>query len=143
MTRNNLFWLAGGLAIAGVLCLWLGISLMGKDVRSHLADNYREYSKDADGVRYACDGAPAVVADEIAVYQQPEARATDRGSEYLRYPDDVVIVGPDLGRACSIRAEDTDARYSHGGFIYLGPGFHPGSPSGGAGGSPGGPDDAK
>jgi hypothetical protein len=143
MTRTNLFWLAGGLAVAGFACLFLGISLMGNDIRSHLAGTYREYNRDADGVRYACDGSPRVVADEISAYQEPEATATDRGSQYLRYEDDIVIVGPDLDRPCSVRVEDTDARYSGGGFIFLGPGFTPGSPAGGSGGSPGGPDGSK
>ncbi|HEX2285869.1 MAG TPA: DUF4247 domain-containing protein [Mycobacterium sp.] len=143
MPRAGLFWLAGGLAVAGILCLVWGISLQDKDIRSHLADNYQEYSRDADGVRYVCDGSPDRVAHEIAQFEEPEAQADDRGTEYLRYEDDIVTVGPDAGRPCSIRVEDTDARYSHGGFIFLGPGFTPGSPAGGAGGSPGGPDGNK
>ncbi|MCT7659187.1 DUF4247 domain-containing protein [Mycobacterium deserti] len=143
MTRNNLFWLAGGLAVAGVVFLIWGISLMNNDIRSHLAANYQEYGRDSDGAKYACTGRPQQVASEIAQAKAPEAQATDRGSEYLRYNDDIVIVGPDAGRPCSIRVEDTDARYSGGGFIFLGPGFTPGSPSGGSGGSPGGPDGSK
>lgn len=143
VTRTNLFWLAGGLAVAGVVCLIWGISLMGNNIRSHLASTYQEYSSDADGARYACSGTPSRVASDIAQAQPPEAQAGDRGSEYLRYDDDIVIVGPDGNRPCSIRVEDTDARYSGGGFIFLGPGFTPGSPSGGSGGSPGGPDGSK
>jgi hypothetical protein len=143
MTRTNLFWLAGGLAVAGIVFLVWGISLMGNNIRSYLASNYQEYSSDADGARYVCDGSPDRVAHEIAQAKRPEAQAGDRGSEYLRYEDDIVIVGPDAGRPCSIRVEDTDARYSGGGFIFLGPGFTPGSPSGGGGGSPGGPDGPK
>jgi Domain of unknown function (DUF4247) len=143
VTRTGLFWLAGGLAIAGAMFLFLGISLQQRDVKSHVADTYRLYNTDSDGVRYECDGPPRAVADQIAGYRAPEARATDRGSEYLRYDDDMVIVGPDQGRPCSVRVEDIDARYSSGGFIFLGPGFTPGSPAGGSGGSPGGPDGAK
>jgi hypothetical protein len=143
MTRNNLFWLAGGLAVAGFVLLFIGISLMGNNIRSYVASNYQEYSRDGDGARYACDGTPDRVAHEIAQAQPPEAQADDRGTEYLRYEDDVVSVGPDGGRPCSIRVEDTDARYSSGGFIFLGPGFTPGSPAGGSGGGPGGPDGSK
>jgi hypothetical protein len=143
MTRTNMYWLAFGLAISGFVCLFWGISLMGKDVRSHLAGNYREYSRDGDGARYACDGSPQLVATELAQVYEPEAQARDRDTEYLRYEDDIVTVGPDGARECSIRVEDTDARYSGGGFIFLGPGFTPGSPSGGSGGSPGGPDGNK
>jgi Domain of unknown function (DUF4247) len=143
MTRGNLFVLALGLAIGGFICLFWGISLMGNDVRTHLTDNYREYNRDADGIRYACDGTPGTVASNIAGQHEPEARATDLDSVYMRYEDDIVIVGPDGNRPCSIRVEDVDARYSGGGFIFLGPGFTPGSPAGGSGGSPGGPDGNK
>lgn len=143
MTRTGLFWLAGGLAVAATVCLVLGISLQSRDIKSHIAGTYRQYSTDADGARYACDGSPGAVADQVAAYQPPEARASDSGSEYLRYDDDIVIVGPDQGRPCSVRVEDTDARYSSGGFIFLGPGFFPGSPAGGSSGSPGGPGGTK
>jgi hypothetical protein len=68
VTRAGLFWLAGGLAVAGVLCLVWGISLTTKDIRSHLAGNYQEYSRDADGARYVCDGSPDRVAHEIAQF---------------------------------------------------------------------------
>jgi hypothetical protein len=143
VTRISLFWLSAGLAVAGAACLLWGVSLMGSNIRSHLAGSYQEYSRDDDGFRYVCDGSPQLVANEISEVDEPEARASDRGTEYLRYEDDIVTVGPDGGRRCSIRVEDTDARYSQGGFIFLGPGFTPGAPSGGAGGSPGGPDGTK
>ncbi|MCG7609248.1 hypothetical protein BA059_25040 [Mycolicibacterium sp. (ex Dasyatis americana)] len=143
MSRSNGFWLAGGLAIAGVVFLVWGIALLGNNIRSHVADRYQEYSRDAGGSRYVCDGSPQRVADELAAFKAPEARATDRGTTYLRYDDDIVSVGPDANHPCSIRVEDTNARYRHGGFIYLGPGFTPGSPAGGAGGSSGGPGGAK
>ncbi|WP_102143023.1 DUF4247 domain-containing protein [Mycobacterium hubeiense] len=138
MSRTGLFVTAAVLLIAGVGCLILGISML-RDIRGYVADNYRMYS---DG-RYECDGAPQEIADKLSAYKEPEARAVDRGSEYLRYDNDIVVVGPDAGRSCTVQVEDINERYSHGGFIYLGPGFTPGSPAGGAGGSPGGPDDAK
>lgn len=144
MTRTGLFWLAGGLALAGVVFLFLGISLQNKDIRSHVAENYAAYSHGAEATSYECTGSPSEVADRLAGYQRPEARATDRGIEYLRYDDDIVIVGPDGGRPCTIRVEDVrGSRYSGGGFIFLGPGFFPGAPAGGAGGSPGGPGGTK
>ena len=138
-----MFWLAGGLAVAGVVCLFFGITLQSKDIKSHVANTYRLYNTGSDESRYACDGPPGAVADRIAAYQTPEARATDRGTEYLRYQDDIVSVGPDGTRPCSVRVEDIDRRYSSGGFIFLGPGFTPGSPAGGSGGSPGGPGGSK
>lgn len=138
MSRTALFVTAGGLLVAGIASLILGVSLL-RDIRSHVADHYTSYA----GGRYECDGRPKAVADRLVAYKAPEARASDRGSEYLRYNDDIVIVGPADDRPCTVQVEDINERYSHGGFVYLGPGFTPGSPAGGAGGSPGGPDDAK
>lgn len=144
MTRANLYWIAFGLAVGGFICLFWGISLMGNNVRSYLDGNYERYSQDADGARYWCGGqSPQEVSYQLAQHVEPEAKATDRGTEYLRYENDIVSVGPDTNGECAIRVEDIDARYSGGGFIFLGPGFTPGSPAGGSGGSPGGPDGNK
>lgn len=143
MTRTFLFWLAGGMGALGAVLLLAGMLMLGKDVRGHVGDTYRQYSADGGNGRYECSGSPKQVADEIARYDAPEARASDRGTEYLRYNDDIVTVGPDGQYPCSIRVEDTNARYSGGGFIFLGPGFTPGSPAGGSGGSPGGPGGSK
>ena len=143
MTRGNLFAVSGLLAIAAVICLWLGTSLMGGDIRSHVADTFPQRSSDADGATYLCDGSPDEVAADLAAQFEPEAQATDRGATYLRYEDDIVIVGPDGADPCTVRVEDIGARYSSGGFIFLGTGFFPGSPAGGSGGSPGGPDGPK
>ena len=138
VTRGQLYFLAAALAGSSVLCLILAAS-MGRDVRSHVGEQYQAYGDN----RYTCTGTPAQAANELAQYQEPEARASDRGSEYLRYEDDVAIVGPDGGRPCTVRMESLDEGYSHGAFIFLGPGFTPGSPAGGSGGSPGGPDGTK
>lgn len=143
MSRGGLFTLSGILAVAGVIFLFLGVSLMGGNIRNHVAQNYQEYASDGDGINYVCTGSPTEVADDLAAHVTPEARTTDRGVTYLRYDDDIVIVGPDGTRPCTIRVEDLGARYSRGGFVFLGPGFFPGAPSGGVGGSSGGPDGAK
>jgi hypothetical protein len=143
VSRNQLFALAGVLGALGAVLLIAGMAMLNKDVREHLNNTYPQYSADVDGNRYTCSGSPQTVADDIAGYAAPEARASDRGSEYLRYKDDIVIVGPDGRYPCSIRVEDTNARYSNGGFIFLGPGFLPGSPAGGSGGSSGGPGGSK
>jgi Domain of unknown function (DUF4247) len=144
MSSTRLYLIAGALAIGGVVCLLLGISLASKDIRTHVAENYPAYSHGAEATSYECTGSPGAVADRLADYQRPEARATDRGTEYLRYDDDIVMVGPDGDRPCTIRVEDVrGSRYSGGAFIFLGPGFYPGAPSGGSGGSPGGPGEGK
>ncbi|HTM83382.1 MAG TPA: DUF4247 domain-containing protein [Mycobacterium sp.] len=142
MTRNQYFLLAAGLAVAGVLFLIFGISQMS-DVRSYVAKNYSQYSSDTRGAHYACDESPKTVADKLAAYKRPDARASDRDIEYLRYDDYIVTVGADSPRSCSIRIEDLAAGYSRGSYIFLGPGFTPGSPAGGSSGSSGGPNGAK
>ena len=143
MSRNGLFLLAIGLAVTSVVSLVFGISLLHNDIRSFVTAHYREYSHDADGTRYVCDGSPAQVADTLAGYKSPAARASSAGTHYLRYDDAIVSVGADGTHSCSIRVEDLAAGYSHGAFIFLGPGFYPGSPSRGSGGSTGGPGGTK
>lgn len=143
MSRNRLFVIAGVLALAGVTCLIFGIILLQKNIASYIAGHYHEYARDVNGTRYQCSGSPEQVADTLADYQEPEARADNGKTEYLRYNNNIVIVGPDGNYPCSIRVEPLSAGYSHGAFIFLGPGFSPGSPSGGAGGTPGGPGGTK
>jgi hypothetical protein len=143
MSRNRLFVMALLLAIASFGSLFGGIMLLHKDIRSYIASHYREYAHDADGTRYLCDGSPAKVANTLAGYQSPAARASNAGSQYMRYNDAIVSVGPDGPHPCSIRVEDLSAGYSHGAFMFLGPGFYPGAPSSGTGGSSGGPGGTK
>ena len=143
MNRNRLFLIAGALALAATACLIFGIVLLNKDIASYIAEHYREYSRDANGTRYACTGSPEDVTDTLADYQAPDARADNGNNEYLRYSNNIVIVGPDGKYPCSIRVESLSAGYSHGAFIFLGPGFTPGSPSSGSGGRPGGPGGTK
>ena len=143
MSRNRLFLIASGLALAATASLILGIVLLNKDITSYIASHYQQYARDANGTRYACTGSPDEVADTLADYQAPEARADNDKTEYLRYSNNIVTVGPEGSRPCSIRVENLSAGYSHGAFIFLGPGFTPGSPAGGAGGRPGGPGGVK
>jgi uncharacterized protein DUF4247 len=143
MSRNRLFVIALVLAITSFTSLIFGITLQHKDIRAYIADHYQEYSHDANGKRYVCDGSPTKVADTLAGYQGPAARASSAGTQFLRYDDAIVSVGPDGPHPCSIRVEDLAAGYSHGAFIFLGPGFYPGAPSSGTGGSSGGPGGTK
>ena len=143
MSRNGLFLLAVGLAVGSVVSLLFGISMQHKDIRSYIASHYHEYSRDAGGTRYLCTGSPTQVADTLTGYQSPAARANNSGTQYLRYNDVIVSVGVDGTHPCSIRVEDLAAGYSHGAFIFLGPGFYPGSPARGSGGSTGGPGGTK
>lgn len=143
MSRNRLFVIAGVLAAAATACLVFGIILLQRNIGSYIAGHYHEYAQDVNGTRYECSGPADQVADTLADYSEPEARADNGNNEYLRYSNNIVIVGPDGKYPCSIRVEPLSAGYSHGAFIFLGPGFSPGSPSGGAGGTPGGPGGTK
>ena len=142
MSRTLLFFLSGGLAVAAAACLYFGITMV-PNVRSYVDDNFAQYSGSGDTTRYTCSGSPDDVADDLADQQQPDARATDDDTEYLRYSDSIVSVGPDGNRPCSIRVEGLGAGYNQGSYVFLGPGFYSGSPAGSAGGSPGGPDGTK
>ncbi len=143
MSRNRLLLVAAVLAVTATGSLISGISLLHRDIRSYIAAHYQEYSHDADGKRYHCSGSPMQVAETLAGYQKPAAQADSGGTRYQRYDDAIVSVGPSGQYPCSIRVEDLAAGYSHGAFLFLGPGFYPGSPSGGTGGSPGGPGGTK
>ena len=143
MSRNRLFVVAFALAATSLASLIFGISLQHKDIRSFIAAHYHEYSHDAGGTRYLCTGSPTQVADTLTRYQRPAAQSSSAGTQYLRYDDAIVSVGPDGPHPCSVRVEDLAAGYSHGAFIFLGPGFYPGSPARGSGGSTGGPGGAK
>ena len=109
MTRNRLFVMALVLAATSFTSLIFGITLQHKDIRSFIASHYHEYSRDADGARYLCEGSPAKVADTLAGYQSPAARASSAGTQYLRYDDAIVSVGPDGQHPCSVRVEDLAA----------------------------------
>jgi hypothetical protein len=142
MSRVHLFVLSGGLVVAAAVCLYFGITLL-PDIRSYVTDNYQQYSGSGDTARYACTGSPNDVADDLAEAQDPNAQASDGKTSYLRYDDNIVTVGPDGNHPCSIRIEGLAAGYNHGTYLFLGPGFYPGSPASGSSGSPGGPDGTK
>ena len=48
MSRNRLFWIAGGLAVAATASLIFGITLLHKNIASYIASHYHEYSRDAN-----------------------------------------------------------------------------------------------
>jgi hypothetical protein len=118
------------------------MKFLNRNIASYIAGHYHEYSRDANGTRYACTGSPADVANTLAKYDNPAARGANGSVQYLRY-NNMVIVGRDGDHPCSIRVEPLSAGYNHGAYRFLGPGFTPGSPSGSSGGTPGGPHGAK
>ncbi|WP_448627983.1 DUF4247 domain-containing protein [Geodermatophilus sp. URMC 64] len=127
----------GALAVALLLLAGCG---SGSRVRSFLDDTYGNATGSGDTRTYRSTDPVGTVTARIADGVRPAARAADGGNEYLRYDDDIVTVSP-AANGSTIRVEDLDRRYRSGFFAFLGPGFRPGSPAGGA--SDGGPGDAK
>lgn len=138
MARGKMLILAGVLAVASVICLAIGIST-ARTIASYVKDHYQNVGYNT----YRCNGSPSAVADDLARAHRPQARATDRGNYYLRYNDSIAIVGAGSGQTCAIRLENLNSGYNHGSYVFLGPGFSPGSPSHSSGGSSGGPGGVK
>ena len=128
------------LALAGAVLLLAACSA-SSDIRRFLDQTYERRSMQGDTVTYSSGDPVGTTVTRIVGRQQPAARQADGGSEYLRYDDDIVIVSAAPGGS-TIRVEDLDDGYRGGAFVFLGPGFTPGSPSGGSGGG-GGPGDVK
>lgn len=114
MSRNRLFLVAGILAVAAAVSLISGITLLNRDVGSYIASHYRQESRDVNGTRYLCTGSPKQVATTLVKYQTPAARASHTDTEYLRYRNNIVTVGPDGTYPCIIRVENLSAGYNHG-----------------------------
>jgi hypothetical protein len=126
------------LAVAAVLLLG-GCGSDGP-VRDHIDDAYDLQGTSGDTATYLAPTPVGATTAAIAAAVPPAARAADAGSEYLRYEDDIVIVGAGQNGS-TVRVEDLDEGYRSGRYRHLGPGFDPGSPAGGA--TDGGPGDEK
>lgn len=128
-------WLVGTLA-----CTVLFVAGCGSSVGNYIDDNYEDRGKRGDIATYHSPDPVGTTVSDIVAAQPPAARSADGGREYLRYNDDIVIVGAAPEGGSTVTVEDIDGRFSGGAFIFLGPGFRPGSPasgniSGGSGGA--------
>lgn len=131
---------ARGVAVALAVVVLAACS-GSSDVRRFLDDTYRLERTDGDTRTYSSDDPVGTTVSRIVRRQEPSARQADGGAEYLRYRDDIVVVSAAPGGS-TVRVEDLDGGYAGGAFVFLGPGFNPGSPAGGLGGG-GGPGDVK
>ncbi|MBC2642368.1 MULTISPECIES: DUF4247 domain-containing protein [unclassified Rhodococcus (in: high G+C Gram-positive bacteria)] len=120
-----------------MLILVSAVTACGGGVRDYIADTYALQNTAGDAKTYTSKDPVGTTVSNIVSEEQPAARKADGGSEYLRYDDDIVTVSAGPGGGSLVRVEDIDGRYRSGGFAYLGPGFNPGSPAGGASGSGG------
>lgn len=114
----------------------------GNDVRNFLGSTYALQNRTGDVATYTSTAPVGVTTSRIVNALNPATRAADGGAEYLRYNKDIVSVSAAPGGGSTVRVEDLGGRYRNGFFGFLGPGFNPGSPAGGFGGS-GGPGDIK
>jgi hypothetical protein len=127
-------------AALGVAVLLLGGCGIGNDIRDHLDDEYELQGTSGDSATYLAGTPVGATTAAIVSALPPAARQADGSSEYLRYEDDIVIVSA-APNGSTVHVEDLDERYRSGHYSYLGPGFNPGSPAGGA--TDGGPGDGK
>jgi hypothetical protein len=123
-----------------VVAALLGGCGAGNDVDDHIERTYELQNRSGDSATYLAATPVGATAAAIAAAVPPAARQADGGAEYLRYDDDIVIVSAAPGGS-TVHIEDLDERYRSGYFLFLGPGFRPGSPAGGA--ISGGPGDSK
>lgn len=130
--------LTGAVAVAVLLAGCGGQS----GVQRFIAETYTPQGSSRDTATYSSPDPVGTTAARIAERERPEARQADGGSEYLRYNRDIVIVSAAPGGS-TIRVEDLGGGYSGGAFVFLGPGFNPGSPAGGSRGGGGGPGGVK
>lgn len=120
--RRALAALGAALALSGLAGCGAGSS-----VRGYLDDTFTEQSESGDTTTYLATAPVPATAQQITAAVEPIARASDAGSEYLRYDDDIVVVSG-AGAASAVRVEDLEGPYRDGAYAYLGPGFTPGSP---------------
>lgn len=124
--------------VGGVMAVLLGLVLVagGKNAVRYVRDNYTPTAKAAN--TYNCRGdAEATVAD-IRDHERPDASQKQGQTEYLRYGDDMIIVGPSGGLGCRVQLDENSRTLRSGGFLFLGGSFGPRSPASSSGGSSGG-----
>lgn len=124
--------------IGGAVAIILGFILVAASTNAvrYVRDNYTPTAGAAN--TYECRGdRPSTVAD-ISEHERPDATNQQDQTEYLRYGNDMIIVGPSGSLTCRVQLDQNSRTLRSGGFLFLGGGFGPRSPSGSSGGSSGG-----
>ena len=137
--------LSGGLAVAAAGCLRLRRSASLPNIARTLATITTSTPAAETPTRYACSGSPDDVADDIADEQDPgnaHGRRQGKPSTCATTTTSSRSASTATSRA-AFASKALDDGYNQGQYMYLGPGFYPGSPASGSGGSPGGPDGIK
>ena len=124
--------------VAGLCAVLLGAFLLGAalDAVRHVRETYTPVAGASD--TYECKGDRDATVRDITDHKRPDARADRQGTEYLRYGNDMIFVGPSGGTACRVQLDQNSRVLRSGGFVFLGGAFGPSSPAGSSGGSSGG-----
>lgn len=134
--KNNRGWIIA--LVGGVLAVLLGLVLVasGKDAVRYVRDNYTPTAQAVN--TYECRGDAAATIADISNHERPDATGEQDQTEYMRYGNDVIMVGPSGELACRVQIDENSRTLRSGGFLFLGGAFGPRSPAGSSGGSSGG-----
>lgn len=124
--------------VGGVVAIILGLVLVaaGTNAVRYVRENYTPTAGTAS--TYECRGDRSATVADISGHERPDAKNLQDQTEYLRYGDDVIIVGPSGGLTCRVQLDENSRTLRSGGFLFLGGAFGPRSPSASSGGSSGG-----
>lgn len=134
--KNNRGWIIA--LVGGVLAVLLGLVLVasGGNAVRYVRDNYTPTAQAAN--TYECRGDAAATIADISNHERPDATGEQDQTEYMRYGNDVIMVGPSGELACRVQIDENSRTLRSGGFLFLGGAFGPRSPAGSSGGSSGG-----
>lgn len=124
--------------VAGVCAVVLGLVLAGSgaDAVRYVRENYTPVAGAAQ--TYECRGDRVATVRDISDHERPDASSLHEENEYLRYGDDVIVVGRSGALPCRVQLDVNSRTLRSGGFIFLGGAFGPSSPARSSGGSSGG-----
>lgn len=124
--------------VGGVMAILLGLVLVasGKDAVRYVRDNYTPVAGASN--TYECRGDQGATVADISNHERPDASSRQEQTEYLRFGNDVIVVGPSGGMTCRVQLDKNSRTLRSGGFLFLGGAFGPRSPASSSGGSSGG-----
>ncbi|MEH6821432.1 MAG: DUF4247 domain-containing protein [Dietzia psychralcaliphila] len=124
--------------IGGVMAILLGLVLVsaGTNAVRYVRENYTPVANDSN--TFECRGDKAATVTDISAHERPDANGQQDQTEFLRYGDDVILVGPSEAMTCRVQLDENSRALRSGGFLFLGGAFGPRSPASSSGGSSGG-----
>lgn len=134
--RRYRAWLTA--LVGGVMVILLGLVLVaaGANAVRYVREDYTPVAGAAD--TYECRGDQAATVADISAHERPDGTGRQDRTDYLRYGDDVIVVGPSGPMMCRVQLDQNSRTLRSGGFLFLGGAFGPRSPATSSGGSSGG-----